>query len=157
MTSTMRQAPAPEVPARFLCALSHQLMTDPILTIYGHNYQRSVLLKWFESGNDTCPLTGKTLKFANVISNGALRSNIEFWMEEHSGCFADRSLPFDAANSTINGLFVDQQEIDHAKEWTNKDDFDGIPKSIVVLQQQERKRKLFLKRIFSKQRHAKAA
>lgn len=41
----------------FLCPITQQVMTDPVLTKYGHLFERKAIEDWLKSHN-TCPLTG---------------------------------------------------------------------------------------------------
>ena len=59
----------------FYCPISHQIMTDPVITEDGHTYQRDQILTWFENHN-TSPLTGLTLSTLNVFPNIILRNQI---------------------------------------------------------------------------------
>ena len=59
----------------FYCPISHQIMTDPVVTEDGHTYQRDQILTWFENHN-TSPLTGLTLSSLNVFPNIILRNQI---------------------------------------------------------------------------------
>ena len=72
----------PAVPPKFKCALTKQLMKDPLATKYGDNFEKEVIVNWFNSGNRVCPLSGKPLECSEVISNRALKAQIKFWLEE---------------------------------------------------------------------------
>ncbi|CAG9314817.1 unnamed protein product [Blepharisma stoltei] len=43
-----------------LCPISHELMTNPVITPYGHCFQREHIERWLES-HDFCPLTRQNL------------------------------------------------------------------------------------------------
>lgn len=60
-------------PEEFRCPISLDLMTDPVTISSGHTYDRSSILKWFKSGNSTCPITGKKLETLGVVPNLVLR------------------------------------------------------------------------------------
>ena len=69
------------IPEKFQCALTKQLMKDPIVTAYGHNFEKEVIVNWFNLGNRMCPLTGKPLKSSQVISDRGLKEQIRLWLE----------------------------------------------------------------------------
>ena len=51
-------------------------MRDPVVTCDGHSFEREAIGSWLAT-NDTSPLTGATLKSAELIPNVALRNAIE--------------------------------------------------------------------------------
>lgn len=67
-------------PEHFICPISCDLMTDPLVSIYGHNYQREAIIGWLSQGNGTCPLTRNPLSMRMLISDSRLQSNIRIWM-----------------------------------------------------------------------------
>lgn len=75
----------------FRCPISLELMSDPVTIETGHTYDRSSILKWFKSGNLTCPKTGKRLISTELVPNLVLRRLIQ----QH--CYANGisiSIPF---------------------------------------------------------------
>ena len=67
-------------PENFICPISFDLMTDPLVSIYGHHYQREAIIGWLSQGNNTCPLTRNPLTLGMLVSDSRLRSNIRGWM-----------------------------------------------------------------------------
>ncbi|KAL2349391.1 hypothetical protein Fmac_003391 [Flemingia macrophylla] len=61
----------------FRCPISLELMSDPVTIETGHTYDRSSILKWFRSGNATCPKTGKSLNSTELVPNLVLRRLIQ--------------------------------------------------------------------------------
>jgi hypothetical protein len=60
----------------FLCPISGAIMKDPVITKYGHSYERNEIEKWIEkSGND--PMTKKPLTKNDIFPNFQLKSLIE--------------------------------------------------------------------------------
>ena len=57
----------------FRCPISLELMTDPVTIETGHTYDRSSILRWFRSGNQLCPKTGKRLSSIELVPNLAIR------------------------------------------------------------------------------------
>ncbi|CAG9323710.1 unnamed protein product [Blepharisma stoltei] len=43
-----------------LCPISHELMTNPVITPYGHCFQKEYIEQWLD-GHDYCPLTRQKL------------------------------------------------------------------------------------------------
>ena len=71
------------VPTKFVCPLTLELMTDPLMSKYGHNFSRDAILEWLGTGNDTCPLTRKPLAPSNLIPNASLRLEIRSWQRDN--------------------------------------------------------------------------
>ena len=56
----------PDFPIEFLCELSHRPMSDPVETIYGNCFEKSVILAWMEQQGKICPLTGGPLSESDL-------------------------------------------------------------------------------------------
>ena len=67
-------------PENFICPLSLDLMTDPLVSICGHHCQKEAVLGWLNQGNSTCPLTRELLTLGMLFSDRSLQSNIKEWM-----------------------------------------------------------------------------
>ena len=65
-----------DVPSHLACALSGKLMSDPVMTPYGHTYERSVVEAALRK-DPKCPKTGKPLTQDQLIVNFAIREAIE--------------------------------------------------------------------------------
>ena len=67
-----------EIPENFICPITQELMTDPVVTRYGQSYERSAIIEWIAKGKD-CPLTRQPLSLSGIITNHSLRSQIRQW------------------------------------------------------------------------------
>ena len=67
--------PSDQHPDLFVCPISLELMTDPVLTADGHTYQRESIETWLTQ-HQTSPLTGLPLPHRNLVSNFALKAMI---------------------------------------------------------------------------------
>ena len=65
-----------EIPNNYLCPILQDIMTDPVITVDGHTFERKAIEEWFSRGNCTNPLTGKALASKVLIPNIALKSVI---------------------------------------------------------------------------------
>ena len=63
------------VPDEFLCPITLELMTDPVLAEDGHTYERSAITDWFANGNGLSPKTQATMGRA-IVPNFALKAMI---------------------------------------------------------------------------------
>ncbi|KAK7276200.1 hypothetical protein RIF29_17335 [Crotalaria pallida] len=70
-------------PTHFRCPVTLDMMKDPVTLSTGITYDRDSIEKWFEEGNNTCPVTKSVLTTFDVIPNHALRKMIQDWCVEH--------------------------------------------------------------------------
>ena len=73
------QSQAPDI----ICAITHDIILDPVVTGDGFTYERSAIEKWFGRGVLTSPLTGVQLDNTDLIPNIALKHRIDDWIEEN--------------------------------------------------------------------------
>ncbi|CAF2044884.1 BnaA09g26890D [Brassica napus] len=67
------------VPKDFVCPISLDLMTDPVIVSTGQTYDRTSIARWIEEGHCTCPKTGQTLMDSRIVPNRALKNLIVQW------------------------------------------------------------------------------
>ncbi len=66
------------IPSEFMCPISMDLMTDPVIGSDGHTYERSAITEWLQT-NTVSPLTRQYMSITNIQPNFALRNAIERW------------------------------------------------------------------------------
>ncbi|CAN6824474.1 U-box domain-containing protein 17-like [Brassica napus] len=67
------------VPKDFVCPISLDLMTDPVIISTGQTYDRTSIARWIEEGHCTCPKTGQMLVDSRIVPNRALKNLIVQW------------------------------------------------------------------------------
>ncbi|KAL8196803.1 hypothetical protein R6Q57_024457 [Mikania cordata] len=72
------------IPHEFLCPISLEIMTDPVIIATGQTYERENIQKWLNSNHRTCPKTGETLSHLALAPNFALRNLIVQWCEKNN-------------------------------------------------------------------------
>ncbi|KAE8685351.1 U-box domain-containing protein 3 [Hibiscus syriacus] len=72
------------IPPHFLCPLSLELMTDPVIVASGQTYDRTSIQKWLDSGLSICPMTRQTLKHRDLIPNHTVKNMVANWCDEKS-------------------------------------------------------------------------
>ena len=70
------------MPADFLCPITHEAMTDPVVASDGHSYERCAILKWIgqrliQGHAVLSPLTNEVLPSTHVVPNVTLRKLID--------------------------------------------------------------------------------
>ena len=71
-----------QVPAEFVCPITHEKMVDPVVASDGHSYERAAIELVFSSGNGRSPLTREELTPGVLIANINLRKRIRDHDEE---------------------------------------------------------------------------
>eukprot|EP01105_Mastigella_eilhardi_P008978 TRINITY_DN2145_c0_g3_i1.p1 TRINITY_DN2145_c0_g3~~TRINITY_DN2145_c0_g3_i1.p1 ORF type:complete len:819 (-),score=149.10 TRINITY_DN2145_c0_g3_i1:60-2471(-) len=85
-----------EAPGSFNCAITGELMTDPVIDTEGHTYERSAIETWLARGNSTSPMTRSPLSAADLVPNRALKEAIDAWR----AATATATVPAAAAEAT---------------------------------------------------------
>ncbi|KAL0235267.1 hypothetical protein GEMRC1_001849 [Eukaryota sp. GEM-RC1] len=57
------------------CPITSELMSDAVVTPYGHSFSQKAILEWLRT-NNVCPITRKPLSPSQLIPNYALREFI---------------------------------------------------------------------------------
>ncbi|KAL2330254.1 hypothetical protein Fmac_017835 [Flemingia macrophylla] len=70
------------IPHEFLCPITLEIMTDPVIIATGQTYERESIEKWFRANHNTCPKTRQPLEHQSLAPNCALKSLIEEWCEK---------------------------------------------------------------------------
>jgi hypothetical protein len=70
-------------PKEFICPLTLSVMIDPVLTRYGHNYEREAILQWLARDTGLCPISRRPLRLGDMITNHQLRTKIHRWRKEN--------------------------------------------------------------------------
>ena len=71
-----------EVPAKFFCPITLNIMSEPVCNRADFNYDRNAILAWLEN-NGTCPLTRNPLRPSELIPNRLLEMQIKQFRQEH--------------------------------------------------------------------------
>ncbi|MBA0793179.1 hypothetical protein Gohar_017600, partial [Gossypium harknessii] len=83
-TRTAQTCQSPLVPHEFVCPITLEIMTDPVIVATGQTYERDSIRKWLNSNHRTCPKTGQTLEHLSLAPNSALRNLILQWCEKNN-------------------------------------------------------------------------
>lgn len=78
------------IPTHFRCPVTLDLMKDPVTLSTGITYDRDSIEKWFESGNNTCPVTKTELTSFDIVPNHSLRKMIQDWCVQHRSYGVER-------------------------------------------------------------------
>ncbi|XP_057966320.1 U-box domain-containing protein 15 [Malania oleifera] len=81
---SLEKCPSLIIPHEFLCPITLEIMTDPVIIATGQTYERESIQKWLDSNRRTCPKTGQTLSHLSLAPNYALRNLILQWCERNN-------------------------------------------------------------------------
>lgn len=59
--------------AIFICPITHDVMTDPVVSADGYTYERAAIARWFETSRKS-PVTGQMLPHADLVPNQSVRT-----------------------------------------------------------------------------------
>jgi TPR repeat protein len=66
-------------PSTFLCPISHEIMSEPVVAVDGHSYEKSAIEQWFATGKRSSPMTNKAMASTALTPNRLLKSQISEW------------------------------------------------------------------------------
>ncbi|KAK8648965.1 hypothetical protein V6N13_129706 [Hibiscus sabdariffa] len=73
----------PVPPAQFMCRISMRLLYDPVIIASGKTFERVWIEKWFNEGNQICPVTNTKLNQLSLTPNLAMKDLISKWLLRH--------------------------------------------------------------------------
>ncbi|KAF7109003.1 hypothetical protein CFC21_109343 [Triticum aestivum] len=83
VTKSLDKCPSLMIPDDFLCPITLEIMTDPVIVASGQTYERRSIQKWLDSGERTCPKTRQPLAHLSLAPNYALKNLILQWCDKH--------------------------------------------------------------------------
>ncbi|CAE8616269.1 unnamed protein product [Polarella glacialis] len=78
----------------FLCPITHDVMTDPVVSADGYTYERSAISRWFETSRKS-PVTGQSLPHTDLVANHSVRTLLKMLID--MTCPSSSSREADAA------------------------------------------------------------
>jgi ligand-binding SRPBCC domain-containing protein len=87
-TTATKSSPKPDdddllIPEEFICPLTLEIFHSPVMTRWGHSFERSALLRWLKY-HEGCPLTRNPMSLRDIVANSALKERIEEWKVRHN-------------------------------------------------------------------------
>ncbi|KAG7358829.1 U-box domain containing protein [Nitzschia inconspicua] len=80
---SQQEMDAIDIPDEFICPLTLEIFSDPLISKHGHNFERRAILEWLAEGSSECPLTRKPLSPSMLIPNVQMRLKVKKWQEEN--------------------------------------------------------------------------
>jgi serine/threonine protein kinase len=91
-----------EVPERFICTLSQDVMDDPVVTADGYTYERVMIEGWLRDHN-TSPRTNLPLADKRLTPNQDLKAMIREWREKQTISIPPQKVVCDMTESNFLG------------------------------------------------------
>eukprot|EP00339_Tiarina_fusa_P024584 CAMPEP_0117027214 /NCGR_PEP_ID=MMETSP0472-20121206/19915_1 /TAXON_ID=693140 ORGANISM="Tiarina fusus, Strain LIS" /NCGR_SAMPLE_ID=MMETSP0472 /ASSEMBLY_ACC=CAM_ASM_000603 /LENGTH=162 /DNA_ID=CAMNT_0004734401 /DNA_START=35 /DNA_END=523 /DNA_ORIENTATION=+ len=70
------------VPDDFICPITQEIFTDPVMDSFGRTFQRNAILTWL-SENGTCPMTREPRRAGNYIPNAMMVTKVRVWKKRN--------------------------------------------------------------------------
>ncbi|GLT70634.1 hypothetical protein SLA2020_426990 [Shorea laevis] len=83
-SKSLRRCQSAFIPHEFLCPITLEIMTDPVIVATGQTFERESISKWLDFNHRTCPKTGQTLEHLSLAPNFALKNLIQQWCKENN-------------------------------------------------------------------------
>ena len=125
-------------PSDFICPITMEIMVHPVMTRYGHCFDRSAIMTWICSSDESqceCPLTRKPLRISDIINNHSLGERIKAWCKANSYPIKQNVTPTsddsscDDDDDDIATHFFVSADFNKTKESTNTRAFTGSQSS----------------------------
>ncbi|KAM1463369.1 hypothetical protein ACFXTO_043168 [Malus domestica] len=84
MPKMLEKCPSLMIPHEFLCPITLEIMTDPVIVASGLTYNRESIQKWLDTNHRTCPKTRQTLAHLSLAPIYALKNLIMQWCEKNN-------------------------------------------------------------------------
>lgn len=72
------------VPKRYICPISLDIMSDPLVSRSGHRFERGAIEEWI-GRTGTNPITRETMTLRDLFPDVTLREEIRFWRKSTNG------------------------------------------------------------------------
>lgn len=71
-----------QVPEDFICPITYEIMTDPVMCEDGFSYERSAIEEWFSKDKNTSPMTNSVLTSTALFENDKLKREIDNYLKK---------------------------------------------------------------------------
>lgn len=109
-----------QIPERYLCSITSQIMIDPVMAADGHTYEREAIEQWLQT-HDTSPKTNKKLENKKLLDNHDKRGEILEFLDNHPELYKrdEVYLPKSWMLQCVMAIKTNQQQ--ETQRWLAKD------------------------------------
>lgn len=108
-----------DLPKEFLCELCQRQLTDPVKSVYGNIYEKSVIEDWLKNQGKICPLTGAPLSEADLVPQDELKMKIRKWILQ-------KSISPDDPSNVSNNSPSSQSKTKHSNQEASRGEDDDL-------------------------------
>ncbi|KAK4270156.1 hypothetical protein QN277_023235 [Acacia crassicarpa] len=87
-----RKAAEADMPSEFpdylCCAITLGILQDPLITPYGHTYDKEAIIRHLE-GNNFDPITGRPLDRSQLVPNLAVKKAVLVFLDKHGWAYKE--------------------------------------------------------------------
>lgn len=87
----------------FCCPITRMIFAEPVMTVDGNTYEKSAILKWFESHN-TSPITGLEISSNDIVRNLLMERLVNQYLEHYPEKIIDRYIPDHHVSSQLSEI-----------------------------------------------------
>eukprot|EP00668_Euglena_longa_P043910 GGOE01058456.1.p1 GENE.GGOE01058456.1~~GGOE01058456.1.p1 ORF type:complete len:470 (+),score=79.44 GGOE01058456.1:29-1411(+) len=93
---------ATEMPERYLCPITTEIMMDPVMDHHGHNFERSAITEWL-GRSEECPFSREAIQLGALSPNLALKEEISEWLAHSHPMFSFTGLVSTSSSASSLG------------------------------------------------------
>ncbi|CAI9117092.1 OLC1v1018422C1 [Oldenlandia corymbosa var. corymbosa] len=107
---TLEKSASIAIPHEFLCPITLEIMTDPVIVSTGQTYERESIQQWLDSSHRTCPKTGQLLTHTTLVPNFALKNLIHQWCTKNNFHLPAKETAPESPSKNPNSAFTGNEE-----------------------------------------------
>ena len=103
------------IPEEYICPLTLELFKHPVMTRWGHTFERDAIMEWLKK-NDECPLTRNKMTLKDILPHRSLNEKIKEWKKEYGNIIKKRQQQQNELDDAELCLNLDDEEEDNEHE-----------------------------------------
>ena len=109
-----------QIPAKYLCSITGQVMIDPVIAADGYTYERESIDQWLKI-HDTSPRTNIKLVHKNLTDNHDKRGDILEFLDSHPELYEGNEVYLPKDWIAQCSMAIKQNQLQTVQQWLNKD------------------------------------
>ncbi len=109
-----------QIPAKYLCSITGQIMIDPVMAGDGYTYEREAIEQWLQT-HDTSPRTNEKLDHKKLTANHDKRSDILDFLDSHPELYEGDEIYLPTAWVAECVTAIKGNQLQAVQRWLDKD------------------------------------
>ena len=109
-----------QIPEKYLCSITSQVMIDPVIAADGHTYEREAIEGWLEAHN-TSPKTNETLEDEKLRTNHDKRGSLLNFLDKHPALYEGDEVYLPKAWKAQLVMEIKGNKTQEVQRWLDKD------------------------------------